>query len=188
MCSKLTRCLYFQPWTYSVWAILCSCRLARQQNNAHIWDPQLTIQACGCSMRNLFIIVSIFERQYLLNFKFNPNILNIERVHASNDKSELIIFLQRQWMVSIDAFLLFLAEICDKGLWRGEQFLQRLLPCKHAPNEVYTIDLIKANKKDNRIRLLQGFSNIKRMTFEEFLFFKFLYFQTLVNLARLETS
>lgn len=56
------------------------------------------------------------------------------------------------------------------------------------PNEVYTIDLIKANKKDNRIRLLQGFSNIKRMTFEEFLFFKFLYFQTLVNLARLETS
>lgn len=135
-----------------------------------------------------FINVSIFERQYLLNFKFNPNILNIERVHASNDKSELIIFLQRQWMVSIDAFLLFLAEICDKGLWRGEQFLQRLLPCKHAPNEVYTIDLIKANKKDNRIRLLQGFSNIKRMTFEEFLFFKFLYFQTLVNLARLETS
>ena len=47
-------------------------------------------------MRNLFINVSIFERQYLLNFKFNPNILNIERVHASNDKSELIIFLQRQ--------------------------------------------------------------------------------------------
>ena len=36
-------------------------------------------------------------------------------------------------MVSIDAFLLFLAEVCDKGLWRGEQFMQRLLPRKHAP-------------------------------------------------------